>query len=226
MQKETEQVTASVAGWIREKLITRKQAWAEAKRLITGRVGARESDRLPPGQRLVNDWPVLDLGVQPFVPREQFRLIIDGLVETPTVLDWQGLLRLPQSDLVTDIHCVTAWSRFDNRWGGVRAIDLIAAVRPRTEARYVLFQSSDGYTTNVAREAFEDDDVILAHSWEGRPLDRRHGGPLRVVIPKLYFWKSAKWIRRVTFSAEDKPGFWEVRGYHNRGDPWAEERYG
>lgn len=212
--------------FIRSKLIARKQAWAKEKRLITGGTGVREVDRLPPGQRLVRDWPVLDLGVQPAISREQFRLIVDGLVDNPVVLDWAGVMALPQSEHVSDIHCVTAWSRFDNRWGGVRAKDLIALARPRAEARFVLFQSSDGYTTNVPREAFEDDDVMLAHSWNGEPLDRRHGGPLRIVIPKLYFWKSAKWVRRITFSAEDKPGFWEVRGYHNRGDPWLEERYG
>jgi DMSO/TMAO reductase YedYZ molybdopterin-dependent catalytic subunit len=174
----------------------------------------------------VRDWPVLDLGVQPAIPRERFRLIVDGAVEAPMVLDWEGLMTLPQSESLSDIHCVTAWSRFDNRWSGVRATDLLAAVKPRTEARHVLFQSSDGYTTNVPLAAFADDDVMLAHSWDGAALDRRHGGPLRVVIPKLYFWKSAKWVRRITLAAEDRPGFWETRGYHNHGDPWMEERYG
>ncbi len=211
---------------LRNKLIARKQAWAKEKRLLTGRAGVREVDRLPPGQRLVRDWPVLDLGAQPAISREQFRLMVDGLVENPGVFDWAGIMALPQSEDVSDIHCVTAWSRYDNRWGGVRAKDLVLLVRPRVEVRFVLFQSSDGYTTNVPREAFEDDDVMLAHSWNGEPLDRRHGGPLRIVIPKLYFWKSAKWVRRITFSAEDRPGFWEVRGYHNHGDPWREERYG
>jgi DMSO/TMAO reductase YedYZ molybdopterin-dependent catalytic subunit len=217
---------SGVFGAIREKLIARKQDWAREGRLLTGAHGTREVDRLPPGQRLVRDWPVLDLGVQPAIPRETFRLIVDGLVETPMVLDWDGLMGLPQSEDVSDIHCVTAWSRYDNRWSGVRATDLLAAVKPRPEARHVLFQSSDGYTTNVPLAAFADDDVMLAHGWDGAPLDRRHGGPLRVVIPKLYFWKSAKWVRRITFAAEDQPGFWETRGYHNQGDPWMEERYG
>ncbi|MCS6855006.1 MAG: sulfite oxidase-like oxidoreductase [Elioraea sp.] len=217
--------SGGILGTIRDKLIARKQAWAREKRLITGRAGERAVDRLPPGQRLVRDWPVLDLGFQPAIPLSAFRLTVDGLVENPVVLDWDALMRLPQCEDVSDIHCVTAWSRYDNRWGGVKAKDLMAHVRPLAEARFVLFQSSDGYTTNVPREAFEDDDVMLAHSWEGAPLDRRHGGPLRVVIPKLYFWKSAKWVRRITFSAEDRPGFWEVRGYHNHGDPWREERY-
>jgi DMSO/TMAO reductase YedYZ molybdopterin-dependent catalytic subunit len=217
---------SGVFGAIRDKLIARKQDWAREGRLLTGVHGTREVDRLPPGQRLVRDWPVLDLGVQPAIPRETFRLIVDGLVETPMVLDWDALMALPQSEDVSDIHCVTAWSRYDNRWSGVRATDLLAAVKPRPEARHVLFQSSDGYTTNVPLAAFADDDVMLAHGWDGAPLDRRHGGPLRVVIPKLYFWKSAKWVRRITFATEDQPGFWETRGYHNHGDPWMEERYG
>lgn len=215
-----------IFGAIRGKLIARKQDWAREGRLLTGTHGTREVDRLPPGQRPVRDWPVLDLGVQPDIPRDKFRLILDGAVETPMVLDWGGLLALPQSESVSDIHCVTAWSRFDNRWSGVRARDLLAAVKPRPEVRHVLFQSSDGYTTNVPLAAFADDDVMLAHGWDGTGLDRRHGGPLRVVIPKLYFWKSAKWVRRITFAAEDQPGFWETRGYHNHGDPWQEERYG
>jgi len=213
-------------GAIRDKLIARKQDWAREGRLLTGTAGARGLDRLPPGQRVVRDWPVLDLGVQPAIPRERFRLIVDGAVEAPAVLDWDGLMALPQSESLSDIHCVTAWSRYDNRWSGVRAADLLAAVKPRPEARFVLLQSSDGYTTNVPLAAFADDDVMLAHSWDGAALDRRHGGPLRVVIPKLYFWKSAKWVRRITLAAEDRPGFWETRGYHNRGDPWMEERYG
>jgi DMSO/TMAO reductase YedYZ molybdopterin-dependent catalytic subunit len=213
-------------GVFRDKLIARKQDWARAGRLLTGRHGMRAVDRLPPGQRLVRDWPVLDLGVQPDIPRERFRLIVDGAVENPVVLDWDGLMALPQSEDVSDIHCVTAWSRYDNRWGGVRAKDLIAHVRPRAEVRHVLFQSSDGYTANIPFAAFDDEDVMLAHAWGGAALDRRHGGPLRVVVPKLYFWKSAKWVRRLTFSAEDRPGFWETRGYHNHGDPWMEERYG
>lgn len=215
-----------IFGAIRDKLIAKKQDWAREGRLLTGAHGTREVDRLPPGQRLVRDWPVLDLGVQPAIPRETFRLIVDGLVRIPMVLDWDGLMALPQSEDVSDIHCVTAWSRYDNRWSGVRARDLLAAVKPRAEVLHVLFQSSDGYTTNVPLAAFADDDVMLAHSWDGAALDRRHGGPLRVVIPKLYFWKSAKWVRRITFAAEDRPGFWETRGYHNHGDPWMEERYG
>jgi DMSO/TMAO reductase YedYZ molybdopterin-dependent catalytic subunit len=132
---------------------------------------------------------------------------------------------LPKTQLTTDIHCVTAWSRYDNRWEGVSARDLLALVKPKADAKYVIFHSYDTYTTNVPLEDFAAEDVLLAWSWNGEPIGREHGGPLRVVIPKLYFWKSAKWIKRVEFSPIDKPGFWEVRGYHNYGDPWLEQRY-
>ena len=127
--------------------------------------------------------------------------------------------------MTTDIHCVTAWSRYDNRWEGVSARDLIALVKPKASAEHVIFHSYDTYKTNVPLADFAAGDVLLAWSWNGEPISREHGGPLRVVIPKLYFWKSAKWIKRIEFSRMDKPGFWEVRGYHNYGDPCREQRY-
>jgi len=216
----------SLLGAIRDKLIAKKQEWAEGGRLLTGTQGDPERDRLPPGQRLVRDWPVLDLGVQPDVPTALFRLTIDGLVENPVSLDWDAFNALPQTELVSDIHCVTQWSRYDNRWAGVAARDLLALVRPKPEARHILFHAHDGYTTNVTLANFDQPDVLLAHSWEGKPMPRQHGGPVRVVIPRYYLWKSAKWVRRLEFLAADKPGFWEVRGYHNEGDPWKEDRYG
>jgi DMSO/TMAO reductase YedYZ molybdopterin-dependent catalytic subunit len=215
-----------LTGRVREKLVESKQAWAREGRLLTGTTADPARERLPPGQTLVTDWPVLDLGVQPDVPREKWRLRVEGLVAAPLRLDWEAFLALPQAELVNDIHCVTQWSRYDNRWQGVRATDLLALARPKEEARFVAFTSYDGYTTNVTRADFEREEVLLAHSWSGAPLDRRHGGPVRVVIPHLYFWKSPKWITRIELLREDRPGFWEVRGYHNRGDPWAEERYG
>lgn len=213
-------------GELKRKLIERKQAWAREGRLLTGKAGARAGERLPPGQRETRDWPVLDLGLQPEVKPEQWRLRVDGLVENP--LDWSfaDFTAQPQVDDVSDMHCVTAWSRFDNLWQGVAATHLASLVRPRPEARFVVFHSYDGYTTNVPRAAFEDDDVLLAHAWEGRPIPREHGGPVRIILPKLYLWKSAKWVKRIEYLASDQPGFWEVRGYHNHGDPWTEERYG
>lgn len=214
---------AGLFGQIKDKLIASKEKWAREGRLLTGRPGA---DRLPPGQRLVRDWPVLDLGIQPLVHERDFRLAVDGLVANPVAWDWDALTSLPQDDDVSDIHCVTAWSRYDNRWTGVRASVLLDLVRPLPEARHVVFHSHDGYTTNVTLGMFQAPDVMLAHSWEGQRLTREHGGPLRIVMPQYYFWKSAKWLKRIEFRAEDEPGFWETRGYHNTGDPWREERYG
>jgi DMSO/TMAO reductase YedYZ molybdopterin-dependent catalytic subunit len=212
-------------GELKQKLIARKQEWARQGRLLTGKAGA-PSDKLPPGQREVRDWPVLDLGLQPEIAPAQWRLSVDGLVEHPLAWSHADFEAQPQVDDVSDMHCVTAWSRFDNLWRGVAARHVAALVRPKPEASFIVFHSYDGYTTNVPRAAFEDDDVLLAHSWEGKPISREHGGPVRVILPKLYLWKSAKWIKRIEYVAEDRPGFWEVRGYHNHGDPWTEERYG
>lgn len=209
----------------RQKLIQRKQEWAAEGRLLTGRTSSREVDRLPPGQRLVQNWPVLDLGVHPDIPRDKWRLMMGGAVQQPLRLDWAGFQALPQRDSVSDIHCVTSWSRYDNRWRGVCARDLIAAVKPLPEAQHVVLTSYDTYTTNVPLAEFADEDVLLATHWDGQELSVEHGGPLRVVVPKLYFWKSAKWLKRIDFVATDEPGFWETRGYHNHGDPWIEERY-
>lgn len=209
----------------KEKLLRSKEQWARDGRLLTGRPDRARAERLPPGQHLVKNWPVLDLGIQPDVSRESWRLAIGGLVENALEWDWAAFMAQPQVTLVSDVHCVTAWSRFDNRWQGVATRHLLDLVRPKPEARHVILYGYDGYTTNVRLEAFAAPDALLAHSWEGEPLSRAHGGPVRAVIPQWYFWKSAKWLRAIEFSAEDKPGFWEVRGYHNEGDPWAEERY-
>jgi DMSO/TMAO reductase YedYZ molybdopterin-dependent catalytic subunit len=211
---------------VREKLVAAKQAWARAGRLLTGETDPERMQRLPPGQRLVDSWPVLDLGVQPHVPREQWRLEVDGAVATPLSLDWEAFLALPQAEDVSDIHCVTQWSRYDNRWQGVKTSVILAMARPLPQARHVILHAYDGYTTNLALEDFAKEDCLLAHSHDGAPLTREHGGPVRAVIPRFYFWKSPKWIKRIELSAVDKPGFWEVRGYHNVGDPWLEQRYG
>jgi len=212
-------------GRIKEKLIASKKKWARDGRLITGNPDVAHANRLPPGQREVTHWPVLDLGVQPDVPKAEWRLSVDGLVKNPVTLSFEALLQLPQTDNVSDIHCVTQWSRYANHWRGVSSRDVLALVRPKDEAQHVIFHAYDGYTTNVAFDVFAADDVMIAHSWEGEPLAREHGGPVRIVIPRFYFWKSAKWVKRIEFSRDDKPGFWEVRGYHNQGDPWTEERY-
>lgn len=215
----------SLLGQIKDRLIASKEKTAEQGRHITGTPDRERADRLPPGQHLVEKWPVLDLGIQPDIPRESWKLTIDGAVENPLEWDWQTFAAQPQTSYVSDIHCVTTWSRYDNRWDGVSARHLLDLVKPLPEARHLIFHSYDGYTTNVKLEVFQDSDVLLAHSWEGAPLTPEHGAPVRVIIPKWYFWKSAKWIKRIEFSAVDKPGFWEVRGYNNEGDPWNEDRY-
>ncbi|MFC7334585.1 sulfite oxidase-like oxidoreductase [Rhodocista pekingensis] len=211
-------------GQIKQKLVESKQRWAREGRHLTG-IQGEPGQRLPPGQREVKNWPVLDLGVQPDIRPETWHLRVDGLVETPTVWKWDDFRAQPRFQDVSDIHCVTAWSRYENLWEGVSARHILSVVKPKPEARHILFHSFDGYTTNLPLAAFDDDDVLLADTWEGKPITREHGGPVRVVVPKLYFWKSAKWVNRMEFLAEDRPGFWEERGYHNEGDPWKEQRY-
>jgi DMSO/TMAO reductase YedYZ molybdopterin-dependent catalytic subunit len=213
-------------GAVKDKLIAKKQDWAREGRLLTGTVADPAHERLPPGQRLVKDWPVLDLGVQPDVPARKFRLDIDGMVRRPISMTLDDFMALPQAESVSDMHCVTQWSRYDNRWKGVSARTLLAMVEPKDEARHVVFHSHDGYTTNVRLDQFDQPDVFLVHQWDGAPISREHGGPVRLLIPRLYLWKSAKWVRRIELTGADRPGFWEVRGYHNNGDPWTEERYG
>ena len=207
------------------KLTRSKQRWAEEGRFLTGRHARPETDRLPPGQHLTQDWPVLDLGLHPAIPLDRWTLQAFGAVEHPVTLDWAALQALPQASRVSDIHCVTTWSRYDNQWNGVPVRALLDLVQPKAEAGHVLLHSYDGYTTNLDLHDFASPDAILAHSWSGAPLTEAHGAPLRLVVPHLYFWKSPKWLARIEFRTADRQGYWETRGYHNRGDPWAEERY-
>lgn len=207
------------------KLTRSKQRWASEGKFLTGVHVRPEEARLPPGQHLVRDWPVLDLGRQPEVSTDRWRLELRGLVERPATLDWAAFQALPQTRSRNDIHCVTTWSRYDNDWQGVRTRDLLEVVQPRDEAVAVMLHGYDGYTTNVPLADFAAEEAMVAHRWAGQPLSVSHGGPARLVIPHLYFWKSAKWIAAIEFLGADKPGFWEVNGYHMRGDPWDEERY-
>ncbi|UAJ09469.1 sulfite oxidase-like oxidoreductase [Polymorphobacter megasporae] len=209
----------------RDKLVASKQAWARAGRLLTGKDADPATDRLPPGQRLTDNWPVLDLGIQPDVPRDQWELTVGGLVETPVTWNFAALMAEPQFQDTSDIHCVTSWSRYDNRWQGVSTRHLIDVVRPKPEAAHVILHGYDGYVTNLRLADFADDDCLLAHSHDGQPITREHGGPVRVIIPRYYLWKSAKWLKAIEFVAADHPGFWETRGYHNIADPWLEQRY-
>ena len=183
------------------------------------------ASRIPPGQYLVEKWPVLSYGPTPrFNPATwDFRLF--GLVETPKRLNYQQFRALPQTKITTDFHCVTTWSLLDNQWEGVMAKDIVSLVRLKPEAQYVMLHCEGGYTTNLSLDQFLDDDVIFAYRHNGQDLAPDHGWPLRLIVPKLYAWKSAKWVRGVEFLENNVRGFWEVRGYHNRGNPWLEERY-
>jgi len=207
------------------KLTTSKRRWAAEGKFLTGKIARAETDRLPPGQHLVKNWPVLDLGVQPQIRLDTWRLELRGLVENQLTLSWKSFLALDQTAKVSDIHCVTTWSRYDNQWQGVATRDLLDQAMPKPEATHVMLSSYDGYETNLPLADFAAEDAILATHWEGEPITPEHGGPLRLVVPHLYFWKSAKWLRRIAFLNADQAGFWERNGYHMYGDPWTEQRY-
>jgi DMSO/TMAO reductase YedYZ molybdopterin-dependent catalytic subunit len=198
----------------------------------TGSPNRHGLPRLPVGQHEVRNWPVLDLGDLPDVPLADWRLEVGGRCENPFTLTWDEFLALPQVDDVSDFHCVTTWSRMDNRWGGVRFRTLAELAVPAPEAAHILCTGYDHmpgtripYTVNLPLARAVEEDVLLVHTWEGQPLPREHGGPCRMITPKLYAWKGAKWIRRIDFIADDRPGFWETRGYSNSAEPWFEDRY-
>ncbi len=184
------------------------------------------SDRLPPGQIETRKWPVLHYGNVPRVDLATWRFEVRGAVENPIALTWQELIALPRQTTLCDIHCVTRWSRYDNLFGGVPVRTILERVRPKPEARFVVVRAEQGYTTNVPLEDLDRPDNLLALEHGGEPLSAEHGGPIRLLVPHLYLWKSAKWLRGFDFVEEDEAGFWERNGYHMRGDPWAEERYG
>jgi len=184
-------------------------------------------ERVPPGQSRTRKWPVLQFGFIPQIAKENWSLDVIGLVEEPLHFDWPGFQLLPRVKVYADFHCVTAWSRLDNVWEGVLARDLIARARPTSEARFVVLKGYDsGWTTNLPLADFMTEDVLLADTHDGLPLTFDHGGPLRAMVPRLYAWKSAKWLRSIELTAENRPGSWEREGYHDRGDPWKEERFG
>ncbi len=211
---------------IKDKLIRSKEEWARTGRGLTGDSANPEKTRRPPGQRVTADFPVLDLGIQPNLSTKEWALSAAGQVAHPLKWTWDQFMALPQRAFRNDIHCVTTWSRYDNTWVGVAFRDILKRVSPKPEAQAVMLKSYDGYTTNVLLSDLDRDEVFIAHTWNGKPLTREHGGPVRLVVPHLYFWKSAKWLRHMSFLDRDTPGYWEARGYHMRGDPWQEERYG
>ena len=182
--------------------------------------------RLPPGQYLTEKWPVLHAGTVPDTDLATWDFKVSGGIENPIRLSWDEFTELPAREITTDIHCVTRWSRFDTRFKGVHWSTIAELARPKPSARYVLAHAEQDFTANVPLRALEDDEALLAYEADGEPLTPEHGWPLRLVIPKRYFWKSAKWLRGLELLDRDQPGFWERLGYHNEADYWREERYG
>lgn len=213
---------------LREKWQERIQqtpAASDVKPLGSGPPNRHGMPKLPIGQHETKKWPVLDLGIHPEVPLEQWSLRVDGAVESPLTLRWADFMALPQVEDVSDFHCVTTWSLMDSRWKGVPLATVIALARPKPDATHVMTYAYDGYTTNLPLEEAVKDDVLLVHSWNGQPLPREHGGPVRVITPQLYAWKGAKWVNRVELLTKDRKGFWEERGYSNTAHPWRDDRY-
>ena len=182
-----------------------------------------DSGRVPPGQYLVDDFPVLSAGPTPHTPLEEWSFTITGEVAEPKTWTWEEFRALPSETITKDIHCVTKWSKLDTIWEGVSVDTLLAEVE--TDAAYVTAFCDGGYTTNLPLEDVSDGKAWIAFGYDGEPLDPEHGGPARLLVPHLYFWKSAKWVRGLELREEDEPGFWEALGYHMYGDPWREQRY-
>jgi DMSO/TMAO reductase YedYZ molybdopterin-dependent catalytic subunit len=182
-------------------------------------------DRVPPGQRVTEKWPTLHEGAVPDIIISQWVFAISGLVGRERELDYKEFMSLPRVKVFSDIHCVTGWSKLDNLWEGVSTSVIRELVRILPEAEFVMVHSAGGFTTNLSLIDFFQPDVLFAIKHDNEPLTPEHGYPVRLVVPRLYFWKSAKWVVGVEFMAEDSPGFWESHGYHNHGDPWKEERY-
>jgi DMSO/TMAO reductase YedYZ molybdopterin-dependent catalytic subunit len=187
----------------------------------------RSEGRLPPGQSLTQKFPVLHYGPTPrYSDLSQWDLRVFGLVGEEKAFSFQDLLAMPKTRINVDIHCVTRWSKFDTAWEGVLFRDFLEQIDVKPEANFVIAHCEYGYTTNLPLDVMLDDDVLLAYHYGGQPLEPEHGYPLRTLVPKKYFWKSAKWLRGLEFRADDKLGFWEQAGYHNEADPWLEQRFG
>jgi DMSO/TMAO reductase YedYZ molybdopterin-dependent catalytic subunit len=197
-----------------------------ATRGFTGRLHRERDARLPPGQYDVgSDWPVLTAEATPRLDPDRWTMSVDGLVDNPHTWSWEDLHLMPQSEYQGDIHCVTTWSKLGTNFSGVSVDLLLEAARPAASATHVLATSTTGYTTNLPLAHIVDGQAWIVWTHEGRPLSREHGGPVRLLVPHLYFWKSAKWVTRLTLLDHDERGFWERNGYHDLGDPWSEQRY-
>ena len=209
-----------------KKLIAAKIAIAQKSKTQGSRPGKINNDIcVPAGQTEVKNFPILDLGILPDINQQNWSLRIYGLVENELNLDWDAFQALPQVTDISDFHCVTRWTRLDMDWVGVKAQELLMLAAPLENAKYVTLHGYDGYTTNLPLEALLDDDVMIAHSVFGYPLTTVHGGPVRMIVPKRYAWKGAKWLKAIELHEFNRPGFWEVRGYHNEADPFKEERF-
>ena len=185
----------------------------------------RQEPRLPPGQVVTDKWPILHYGSVPRTDLATWDFKVYGLVEAPQRWTWDEFEKLPRVKVRSDIHCVTRWSRYDNLWEGVSVREVLDRARVRPEARHVIAHAEQGFTANLPLTELQNDDVLLADRHDGEPLTPDHGWPLRLVVPRRYFWKSAKWIRALELTDRDAPGFWERNGYHNEADPWREERF-
>lgn len=183
-----------------------------------------DSDRVPPGQHLTNGFPVLTYGPTPTVDTTTWQFRVWGLAKEKTFA-WEDFLAMPQSNFTADFHCVTTWSKLDVQWTGVKVTDFMKQVEVAKNAAYILEHCYGSYTTNISMADFLREENFFAHTLAGQPLPAEHGGPMRLVVPHLYAWKSAKWINGLEFTAQEQLGFWERNGYHRRGEPWAEERY-
>ena len=186
---------------------------------------ARAEGRLPPGQSLTLKWPVLHAGSVPRFDAARWDFNIDGLVDEPARFTWQEFRALPQSEVDSDFHCVTRWSRLNNHWKGVLFTEVLQRTKAKPTAEYVLVLAEEGYTANIPLKDLQRPDVLFAFEHDNTPLTAEHGGPVRLVVPHLYAWKSAKWVRGFTLLDHDQLGFWERNGYHAYGDPWKEQRY-
>ncbi len=182
-----------------------------------------EAGRVPPGQHITRDFPVLSAGPTPHTPLQAWSFTLGGAVDEPVSWTWEEFIALPAETVTVDINCVTKWSKLGTTWTGVSVDTLLDAVQ--TEAEYLTAWSDGDYTTNLPLDDVSDGKAWVAYEYDGEPLEPEHGGPARLLVPHLYFWKSAKWVRGLTLTADDEPGFWETNGYHNYGDPWLEQRY-
>jgi DMSO/TMAO reductase YedYZ molybdopterin-dependent catalytic subunit len=185
----------------------------------------KRENRIPPGQHEIKAWPVLHAGGVQNIDTSKWKFKIFGLVGEEKELNYEEFMSLPKTKVFSDIHCVTSWSKLNNLWEGVSSSTIKELANILPEAKYVMIHASGNFTTNLSMEDFFEPDVLFATRHNENPINSKHGAPIRLVVPKLYFWKSAKWVTGVEFMAEDKPGFWESNGYHNHGDPWTEERY-